>query len=39
LNEEEALIGYLYIGTPVNPDRPLRPIADEDFFSVWPQKV
>ena len=39
LNEEEALIGYLYIGTPVNPDRPLRPIANEDFFSVWPQKV
>ncbi|MDA8646199.1 nitroreductase family protein [Porticoccaceae bacterium] len=38
LEENEAVIGYLYIGTPVNPDRPLRPIAEEDFFSVWPLK-
>ena len=38
LEENEAVIGYLYIGTPVNPDRPLRPIAEEDFFSAWPLK-
>jgi len=36
LVESEEIIGFLYVGTPANRDRHVRPLAADDFFSVWP---
>ena len=34
LVESEEIIGFLYVGTPANRDRHVRPLAANDFFSV-----
>ena len=36
VTEDEEIIGYLYIGTPSNVDRPQRAINPNQFFSTWP---
>ena len=36
LIEREEIIGFLYVGTPANRDRQVRPLAADNFFSVWP---
>ena len=36
LIENEEIIGFLYLGTPTNRDRHIRPLVAGDFFSAWP---
>jgi nitroreductase len=36
LIENEEIIGFLYLGTPTNRDRHIRPLVASDFFSAWP---
>jgi len=35
----EEIVGYLYIGTPANANRPLKPIETSDFIMAWPNKI
>ena len=36
LIENEEIIGFLYLGTPTNRERHIRPLVASDFFSAWP---
>ncbi|MDG2145557.1 MAG: nitroreductase family protein [Porticoccaceae bacterium] len=38
VSSTEEIVGYLYIGTPTNADRPIKPIEASDFFMAWPEK-
>jgi len=37
--EDEEIIGYLYIGTPSNANRPQRTVNPNQFFSTWPPRI
>ena len=39
LNSNEEILGFLYIGTPMKADRPMKAIKKDDFFKYWPAKV
>jgi hypothetical protein len=39
LNSNEQILGFLYIGTPMKADRPMKAIKKDDFFKCWPAKV
>jgi len=36
LSAEEQIIGFIYLGTPVQPLGEAKPKATSDFFSYWP---
>jgi len=38
VSSTEEIVGYLYIGTPTNANRPLKPIETSDFIMAWPNK-
>lgn len=35
LQAGEVIIGFIYLGTPVNPPTPPRSVNPDDFFSIW----
>ena len=39
LNSNEEILGFLYIGTPMKADRPMKVVKKDDFFKYWPAKV
>ena len=39
LGPNEEILGFIYIGTPMQADRPLKSIEKDTYFSSWPVKA
>lgn len=36
IGENETIVGFIYVGTPVNSPRHITPLPVQDFVSLWP---
>lgn len=38
LGEHEKIVGFIYLGTPIDPLGAAKPVTPERFFGVWPNE-